>query len=114
MGRKYKPLKKEFTHMVQNYQDTLLSAVRKEHVPVTIFLTNGFQIRGLIKAYDAYVIIVEADGKQQMVYKHAISTIVPLKVVLRIPMVDRVTLTEAPPSTTPQAEGGDSACFTTA
>jgi host factor-I protein len=66
---------------MQNYQDALLGAVRRDNVPVTLFLTNGFQIRGQIKAYDAYVIIVEADGKQQMVYKHAISTVVPLKSV---------------------------------
>jgi host factor-I protein len=81
--------------MAQNYQDTLLSAVRKENMPVTIFLTNGFQIRGQIKAFDAYVIIVEADGKQQMVYKHAVSTIVPLKAVLKLNVVDRITVTEA-------------------
>jgi host factor-I protein len=64
-----------------NYQDQLLSAVRKENMPVTIYLTSGFQIRGLIRNFDAYVVIVESDGKQQMVYKHAISTVVPLKTV---------------------------------
>jgi host factor-I protein len=79
-------------------------------MPVTIFLTNGFQIRGLIKAFDAYVIIVEADGKQQMVYKHAISTVIPLKAVLRLNVVDRVTITET--ATTSNDE--DQACFTTA
>jgi host factor-I protein len=99
--------------MTQNYQDTLLSAVRKDNMPVTIFLTNGFQIRGQIKAFDAYVIIVEADGKQQMVYKHAISTIVPLKAVLRLSMVDRVSITETAPKEIP-AEEEASACFTTA
>ena len=96
--------------MTQNYQDTLLSAVRKENMPVMIFLTNGFQIRGLIKAYDAYVIIVEADGKQQMVYKHAISTIIPLKAVLKLNTVDRVSLTETAP---PQNSDGEEVCFTT-
>ncbi|MCL1844110.1 MAG: RNA chaperone Hfq [Defluviitaleaceae bacterium] len=64
-----------------NYQDQLLSGVRKENMPVTIYLTSGFQIRGHIRNFDAYVVIVESDGKQQMVYKHAISTIVPLKSV---------------------------------
>ncbi|MCL2204426.1 MAG: RNA chaperone Hfq [Defluviitaleaceae bacterium] len=99
--------------MTQNYQDTLLSAVRKENMPVTIFLTNGFQIRGQIKAFDAYVIIVEADGKQQMVYKHAISTIAPLKAVLKLQVVDRIAVTEA---NTPEtaAEGESKPCFTTA
>ena len=67
--------------MVQNYQEILLSTVRKENIPVTIYLTSGFQIRGSIRAFDNYVIIVETDGKQQMLYKHAISTVVPLKAV---------------------------------
>jgi len=89
---------------MQNYQDALLGAVRRDNVPVTLLLTNGFQIRGQIKAYDAYVIIVEADGKQQMVYKHAISTIIPLKAVLKLNIVDRVTITG----------DEDNACFTTA
>jgi host factor-I protein len=62
-----------------NIQDTFLNLARKENVPITIFLTNGFQIRGLIKGFDNYVIIIESEGKQQMVYKHAISTFVPIK-----------------------------------
>jgi host factor-I protein len=70
--------------MALNYQDQLLSAVRKENMPVTIYLTSGFQIRGQIRNFDAYVIIVESDGKQQMVYKHAISTIVPLKTIANL------------------------------
>ena len=65
--------------MVQNYQEMLLGAMRKESIPVTIFLLSGFQIRGIIRAFDNYVIIVESEGKQQMVYKHAISTVVPIK-----------------------------------
>ena len=68
----------------QNYQDLLLSTIRREKTPVTIYLTNGFQIRGSIYAFDNYVVIIESDGKQQMVYKHAISTIVPLKSVLNL------------------------------
>ncbi|MDR1663360.1 MAG: RNA chaperone Hfq [Clostridiales bacterium] len=67
--------------MAQHYQDTILSAVRRENIPVTIFLTSGFQLRGNIRAFDNYVIILESDGKQQMVYKHAISTVVPFKAV---------------------------------
>lgn len=67
--------------MALNYQDQLLSSVRKENMPVTIYLTSGFQIRGQIRKFDNYVVIVESDGKQQMVYKHAISTIVPLKTI---------------------------------
>ena len=64
-----------------NYQDQLLSAVRKENMSCTIYLTSGFQIRGIIRNFDAYVLIVESDGKQQMVYKHAIATVVPMKAV---------------------------------
>lgn len=70
--------------MSKNYQDTILSTVRRESIPVTIFLTNGFQIRGNIRAFDNYVIIVDSEGKQQMVYKHAVSTIVPLKPVTEL------------------------------
>lgn len=58
-----------------NYQDVLLNAVRKECVPVTIFLASGFQLKCVIKAFDSYVVMIEAEGRQQMVYKHAISTI---------------------------------------
>ena len=93
--------------MNQNYQDTLLSTVRKDNMPVTIFLTSGFQIRGQIKAFDSYVIIIESDGKQQMVYKHAISTIIPLKAVLKLNNVDRVTVTEIPSAGTEEGT-----CFT--
>ncbi len=65
--------------MNKNYQDLLLNQVRKENMPVTVFLTSGFQIKGVIKGFDNYVILLEADSKQQMIYKHAISTIIPLK-----------------------------------
>ncbi len=65
--------------MVKNFQDIILNSVRRDNIPVTIFLTNGFQIRGIIKGFDNYVILMESDGKQQMVYKHAVSTIIPLK-----------------------------------
>ncbi len=62
-----------------NIQDTFLNLARKDNLPVTIFLTNGFQLRGLIKGFDNYIVILESEGKQQMVYKHAISTFVPAK-----------------------------------
>ena len=71
-------------NMSQNYQDLLLGVLRKEKIPATIYLTSGFQIRGNIRAFDNYVIIVESDGKQQMLYKHAISTVVPLRTVLNL------------------------------
>jgi len=64
-----------------NIQDTFLNQLRKDSVPVTVYLTNGFQIRGVIRAFDNFTIIVESEGKQQMIYKHAISTFTPLRPV---------------------------------
>ncbi|URN93970.1 MAG: RNA chaperone Hfq [Candidatus Pristimantibacillus lignocellulolyticus] len=60
-----------------NIQDTFLNQLRKDQIQVTVFLMNGFQIRGFIKAFDNFTIIIEVEGRQQMVYKHAISTFVP-------------------------------------
>ena len=62
-----------------NIQDLLLNQARKDNVPVTIFLTSGFQMKGTIKGFDNYVIMLDSEGKQQMIYKHAVSTIVPFK-----------------------------------
>ncbi|KRE25042.1 RNA chaperone Hfq [Paenibacillus sp. Soil522] len=60
-----------------NIQDTFLNQLRKDNIPVTVFLMNGFQIRGVIKAFDNFTIIIDSEGRQQMVYKHAISTFTP-------------------------------------
>ena len=54
---------------------------RKEKIPITVFLTNGFQFKGMVKGFDSYTVIVESDGKQELIFKHAISTIVPAKAV---------------------------------
>ena len=65
-----------------NLQDAILREVRRDKVPVTLFLMNGFQLRGIITGYDNFVVVLVTDGKQQMIYKHAISTLVsarPLK-----------------------------------
>lgn len=62
-----------------NIQDHYLNELRKTRGLVTLFLTNGFQLRGLIKAFDNYTILLESDGKQQLIYKHAISTFAPNK-----------------------------------
>lgn len=64
-----------------NLQDAFLNQVRKENIPVTIFLINGFQLKGMVKGFDNFTVILESDGKQQMVYKHAISTISPMRPV---------------------------------
>jgi len=62
-----------------NLQDVFLNQVRKEHVPITIYLVNGYQLKGYVKGFDNYTIIMEMEGKQQLVYKHAVSTISPQK-----------------------------------
>jgi host factor-I protein len=64
-----------------NLQDVFLNQARKEKNPVNVILTNGFQFRGVIKGFDGYCVILECDGKQELVYKHAISTIIPSKPV---------------------------------
>lgn len=60
-----------------NFQDRILSTLRQQGQSTTVFLTNGFQIRGIVRGFDNYIVIIESDGKQQMIYKHAISTVVP-------------------------------------
>lgn len=60
-----------------NIQDQFLNQIRKEAVPVTVFLVNGFQLRGQVKGFDNFTVLFESEGKQQLVFKHAISTIAP-------------------------------------
>ncbi|KAB2954210.1 RNA chaperone Hfq [Heliorestis acidaminivorans] len=64
-----------------NLQDAFLNQVRKENLLVTIFLVNGFQIKGMVKGFDSFTVFLDVEGKQQMVYKHAISTIMPSRTV---------------------------------
>ena len=63
------------TAKVINLQDSILIQVRKENIQVSIHLVNGFQIKGFVKGFDNFTVIIDSMGKQQMVYKHAISTI---------------------------------------
>ena len=62
-----------------NLQDAILNEVRRDKVPITLFLMNGFQLRGIITGFDSFVVVLVSDGKQQMIYKHAISTLVPIR-----------------------------------
>jgi len=62
-----------------NLQDTFLNQIRKEDIGVTIYLVNGFQLRGSVKGFDNFTVILESDGKLLLIYKHAISTITPAK-----------------------------------
>ncbi|QKG84505.1 RNA chaperone Hfq [Kroppenstedtia pulmonis] len=64
-----------------NIQDTFLNQIRKESIPVTIILVNGFQLRGFIRGFDNFTIVIDSDDKQQLVYKHAISTFKPARAV---------------------------------
>ena len=61
-----------------NLQEIFLTRARKENVPVTMFLINGFQLRGVATGFDSFTVVLDTDGKQQIIYKHAISTIVPI------------------------------------
>lgn len=62
-----------------NLQDIFLTKVRKQAVPVTVFLMNGFQLRGVITGFDSFSLVLDSDGRQQFIYKHAVSTLVPLR-----------------------------------
>ncbi|WP_148715440.1 RNA chaperone Hfq [Chitinolyticbacter meiyuanensis] len=79
----------------QMLQDPFLNILRKEHVPVYIYLVNGIKLQGQIESFDQYVVLLR-NNVTQMVYKHAISTVVPSRPV-SIPH-------EAPPATAPAAE----------
>ena len=63
----------------ENLQDLILNEVRKEHTPVTLFLMNGFQLKGIVTGFDSFIVVLSSEGRQQMIYKHAISTLVPLQ-----------------------------------
>ena len=65
-----------------NLQDSFLNQVRKDNVLVTFYLINGFQLKGVLKGFDNFTVVIESDGKQMMVYKHAISTITPIRPVM--------------------------------
>ena len=61
-----------------NLQEIFLTKARKQSIPLTIFLMNGFQLRGVVTGFDCFTVVLDTDGKQQIIYKHAISTIVPI------------------------------------
>lgn len=70
------------TKQTANLQDMFLNNARKASIPVTVYLTNGFQLKGLVKGFDNFIVMLVSEGKEMMIYKHAISTITPAKLVL--------------------------------
>ncbi|MGM9522435.1 MAG: RNA chaperone Hfq [Oscillospiraceae bacterium] len=71
----------------QNLQDLFLNQARKRSMPLTVFLMNGFQMRGTVVGFDSFTVVLESEGKQQLVYKHAISTVAPAR-QMSIPELD--------------------------
>ncbi len=62
-----------------NLQDAFLNQARRERLNVTMFLMNGFQLHGVVRGFDGFTVVLDSDGRQQLIYKHAISTVVPPK-----------------------------------
>ena len=69
----------------ENLQDRFLNQARKDRTMLTLFLMNGFQLRGIITGHDSFVVVLVTEGKQMMIYKHAISTLAPMRNVKAAP-----------------------------
>jgi host factor-I protein len=65
----------------RNLQDTILNIVRKDRIDVTIYLMNGVPLNGRVTSFDNFTILIEVDRRQNLIYKHAVSTIVPQKII---------------------------------
>ena len=61
----------------RSLQDSFLNQLRRDRATVTVFLVNGFQLHGVIRAYDGFTVVLDSEGRQQLIYKHAISTVIP-------------------------------------
>ena len=72
-----------------NLQDVFLNQARKDRIPLTIFLMHGYQFKGVVRGFDSYTVILECDGKQQLVFKHAISTIIPARAISILDAIDK-------------------------
>lgn len=64
-----------------NLQDTFLTKARRQNVPLTVFLVNGFQMRGTVRGFDPFTVVLDSEGRQQLIYKHAISTVAPAQTI---------------------------------
>lgn len=73
----------------QNLQDVFLNAVMRQEIPVTVYLVNGYQMKGLVKGFDSFTVVLSDGTRQDLVYKHAISTITPLRAVVLLAQPER-------------------------
>ena len=69
----------------ENLQDKFLNQARVGRTPVTLFLMNGFQMRGTIQSFDQFAVLLLSEGRQNLIYKHAISTIQPAEALRMMP-----------------------------
>jgi host factor-I protein len=85
-----------------NLQDSFLNQVRKENIPVTLYLTSGVQLRGQVKGFDAFTVILEGQGKPpQLVYKHSIVSVAPMRhptSLMQVPPADGMGREEGVPA----------------
>ncbi len=65
-----------------NLQDIFLNSARKNKIPVTVYLSTGFKLNGIVKGFDSFTVILDSEGKQMLIYKHAITTVTPEKPIL--------------------------------
>ena len=70
------------TKQQNNLQDIFLNNARKNEVPVAIHLTNGFKLQGFVKGFDSFTVVLDQEGEQKLIYKHAITTVTPTKPIL--------------------------------
>ena len=69
------------TKTATNLQDNLLNQMRKDNIQTTVYLINGFQLKGTVRSFDNFTVVLDSEGKQMLIYKHAISTITPSRPV---------------------------------
>lgn len=81
-----------------NLQDTFLNQIRKDNIPTTVYLVNGFQLKGTVKGFDSFTVALDSDGKQMLIYKHAISTITPSRPINTSLAQDKPTASETSPA----------------
>ena len=80
MVKRFRLCREDFCkHKLVHMQDLFLNQARKEKMLVTVFLTNGFQLKGYVRGFDSFTVVLDSDGRQQLIYKHALSTIVPAR-----------------------------------